>query len=281
MKKILWCSDSPIIPTGYAQVTRNVGTRLKRAGFDFNCLGFQQWSMPISEIKYQEGWLNFPLFPVLSAGEFYGNQGSIEYWVNNLKPNVTIFLLDSFMLRHLLPHGRGSETILSRARQQAEEPNHAVRDLAVTPDGVTHAQPKGGRTLAPAGSDEVRSIAHKLVFENDLDAAEQRRRSSLGGGRQTLDGESVLHRDLGKRLDDRLVDAARRLGNVESVQDLAALKPDIEEPLARFLVFQLGKMQLYRVEDGVRGFAGQRNFEFERPGEPGGRHPLMPVRLQL
>ena len=102
MKKILWCSDSPIIPTGYAQVTRNVGSRLKQAGFDFNVLGFQQWSMPITEIKYQEGWLNFPLYPVLSAGEFYGNQGSIEYWVNNLKPNVTIFLLDSFMLRHLV-----------------------------------------------------------------------------------------------------------------------------------------------------------------------------------
>lgn len=101
MKKILFCSDSPIIPTGYAQVTRNVGSRLKRAGFDFNCLGFQQWSMPIMEIKYQEGWLNFPLFPVLAANEFYGDKGSIEYWVNNLKPNVTIFLLDSFMLKHL------------------------------------------------------------------------------------------------------------------------------------------------------------------------------------
>ena len=102
MKKILWCSDSPIIPTGYAQVTRNIGMRFKRAGFDFNALGFQQWSMPISEVKYQEGWLNFPLFPVLSSGEFYGNQGSIEYWVNNLRPNITMFLLDSFMLRHLV-----------------------------------------------------------------------------------------------------------------------------------------------------------------------------------
>lgn len=102
MKKILWVSDNPLIPTGYSQVTRNVGSRLKRAGFDFNALGLQQFSMPIDVVKTQVGWLDFPIKPSLKAGEVYGNQGSIDFWTQTLKPNILIFLLDSFMIKHLV-----------------------------------------------------------------------------------------------------------------------------------------------------------------------------------
>ena len=47
------------------------------------------------------------------------------------KHKLNIGLLPSPVIP--LPNGRGSETILSRARQQAEEPNHAVGDPVRTP----------------------------------------------------------------------------------------------------------------------------------------------------
>jgi len=102
MKRILWCSDNPLIPTGYSQVTRNIGMRLKRAGFDFHSLGFQQFSMPIDEVKTQVGWIEFPIKPTMRFAENYGDKGSIEFWVETLKPHITVFLSDSFMIRHLI-----------------------------------------------------------------------------------------------------------------------------------------------------------------------------------
>jgi glycosyltransferase involved in cell wall biosynthesis len=100
--KILWASDNPLIPTGYAQVTRNVGSRLVRAGIEFHSLGFQQYSMPMSDVRLREGWLNFPVLPSLRMGEQYGNGGSITVWTNHLKPDFLTMLLDLFMIRHLI-----------------------------------------------------------------------------------------------------------------------------------------------------------------------------------
>ena len=102
MKKILWCSDNPLIPTGYSQVTRNIGTRLKRAGFDFKAMGFQQFSMPIDLVKSRAGWIDFPILPSVVFGENYGDKGSIEFWTHSIKPDILIFLLDSFMIGHLI-----------------------------------------------------------------------------------------------------------------------------------------------------------------------------------
>ncbi|MDP2998910.1 MAG: hypothetical protein Q8N47_15590, partial [Bryobacterales bacterium] len=49
-----------------------------------------------------------------------------------VSPNLNLDAVEELVPRPLvpLPNGRGSETILSRARQQAEEPNHAVAELA-------------------------------------------------------------------------------------------------------------------------------------------------------
>jgi glycosyltransferase involved in cell wall biosynthesis len=79
-----------------------VGSRLRRAGFDFVSLGFQQFSMPLEAAKTLDGWIGFPIKPCLKYNEFYGNMGSIDAWTNILKPNVLSFLCDSFMIRHLL-----------------------------------------------------------------------------------------------------------------------------------------------------------------------------------
>jgi glycosyltransferase involved in cell wall biosynthesis len=102
MRKILWASDNPLLPTGYAQVTRNVGSRLKKAGFDFTALAFQQFSMPLENVQTPDEWINFPIKPCLRFNEFYGNMGSIETWINVIKPELALFLCDAFMIRHLL-----------------------------------------------------------------------------------------------------------------------------------------------------------------------------------
>jgi len=108
MKKILWCSDNPLIPTGYAQVTRNILPRLRRAGYDAVSMAFQQFSMNMDEVKTPESWLGFPIRTAQTFGEQYGNKGSIDFWVNRDKPDITLFLLDSFMLNHMIkPQLRG------------------------------------------------------------------------------------------------------------------------------------------------------------------------------
>ena len=123
LRKILWCSDNPILPTGYAQVTRNVGNRLVRAGFNFSALGFQQFSLPIEEVKTRDGWLNFPIRPATKFDEFYGNKGSLDKWIQELRPEVTLFLLDTFMLNHLIEtrvRGNVLERTIDRLHQMTK-----------------------------------------------------------------------------------------------------------------------------------------------------------------
>jgi len=115
--KILWASDNPLIPTGYAQVTRNIGRGMKRAGIEFSALGFQQFSMPLIESRIQEGWLGFPVLPSLRFGEQYGNAGSIGKWVSSVRPNFLTILLDSFMIRHLIQRKLNGSVIMREIDQ--------------------------------------------------------------------------------------------------------------------------------------------------------------------
>jgi len=98
-KKILWCSDAWQLPTGYSQVSRNVISNLYKAGFDTTYLSFQNVGFPsnlmISERMIAAYNIIFPIHP----NESYGNQGSVEFWNNDLKPEITAFLADSFMIK--------------------------------------------------------------------------------------------------------------------------------------------------------------------------------------
>jgi len=46
-------------------------------------------------------YLDFPIYHPAFLGENYGDKGSIVYWNNNIKPDITAFLCDSFMIKHL------------------------------------------------------------------------------------------------------------------------------------------------------------------------------------
>ena len=101
MTKLLWCSDHPILPTGYAQVTRNLLSRFKQANIESHCFGFQLGGTTLHWCKTNNMYLDFPIYHPAFLGENYGDKGSIVYWNNNIKPDITAFLCDSFMIKHL------------------------------------------------------------------------------------------------------------------------------------------------------------------------------------
>jgi len=103
--KIQWVSDSVNIPTGYAQVTRNILYRLKMSGFDVEHIGFH--FTPTQPIPSSVP-VNYPIkFPIMPTGqnhweEFYGNKGTVETHASAFKPDILAFLCDSFMIKWIL-----------------------------------------------------------------------------------------------------------------------------------------------------------------------------------
>ena len=102
LPKILWASDTPSLPTGYAQVSRNILLRMKLAGFNVEYFGFQQVMTnhvpSLIPINYP---VHMPLYPTGPGPgqEFYGNKGSLEEIIKRTNPDIVAFLCDSFMLK--------------------------------------------------------------------------------------------------------------------------------------------------------------------------------------
>lgn len=97
--KLLWCSDSWMLPTGYSQVTRNILSNLYKAGVDVHNLGFQNVGFPSNLMVSDRMTAFYKIYYQLHPGENYGNQGSVEFYNNEIKPDITAFLADSFMIR--------------------------------------------------------------------------------------------------------------------------------------------------------------------------------------
>jgi len=98
-KKILWCSDDFKLPTGYSQVTRNILHGIYRGGFDVHNLSFQNMGFPSNFSISDRLFAPWNIYYQLHPNEAYGNQGSVEFFNNELKPDITAFLSDSFMIR--------------------------------------------------------------------------------------------------------------------------------------------------------------------------------------
>lgn len=99
--KMLWCSDSVMLPTGYAQVTRNVLNGLYRSGADILNLAFQNVGFPTNFMKSDKMIIPWNTVSQLHPGESYGNGGSVEFYSNDFKPDITAFLSDAFMIKWL------------------------------------------------------------------------------------------------------------------------------------------------------------------------------------
>jgi len=99
--RILWCADTVHLPTGYAQVTRNLLTRFQKAGIDAHQLSWMFQGMDEA--------VPYPLHYPMNHDETYGNKGSVPYWTNTIKPDIVAFLADSFMIKWL-----GDEKIVTK-----------------------------------------------------------------------------------------------------------------------------------------------------------------------
>lgn len=94
-------SDSPMFPTGYGQVTRNLLNRFKKANIDTHCFGMQLGGMTLHWGKVGNIYLDFPVYHSIHNNENWGSKGSLVYWNNLIKPDIQAFLCDSFMIGHL------------------------------------------------------------------------------------------------------------------------------------------------------------------------------------
>lgn len=99
--RLLWCSDAWQLPTGYANVSRNLLDRFSKTGMEVNYLCFQNAGFPSSLLIVDRMVALYNMFYPLHPNEAYGNMGSVEFWNNDLKPDITGFLADSFMIRWL------------------------------------------------------------------------------------------------------------------------------------------------------------------------------------
>lgn len=97
--KILWCSDNIAIPTGYAQVGRNILSRLHKTGnHEIHTYSFQ--FMDANMAKQVN--VSFPVYYPIDSTDFYGNKGGCWNVINQLKPDLAFFLCDHFMINWLI-----------------------------------------------------------------------------------------------------------------------------------------------------------------------------------
>lgn len=99
--KMLWCSDSFMLPTGYSQVTRNILNGLYKSGADIHNLSFQNVGFPSNFLISDRMIAPYNMYYMLHPGETYGNMGSVEFYSQQIKPDVTAFLCDAFMIKWL------------------------------------------------------------------------------------------------------------------------------------------------------------------------------------
>lgn len=95
--KVLWVSDSPLIGTGFARVTREITKRLAQIpGIEIACLGWHYDGWPYAREQFPA-----VIFPSQGPSEGPGN---FERAVNEFKPDVVITLAEIYMVDWLRHH---------------------------------------------------------------------------------------------------------------------------------------------------------------------------------
>ena len=99
--KVLGMSDSPNVITGYANMARNLFTRLQDdERFDLSFFGLQYSGQPTEYMKLENGpLLNFRMLPT-GSGRF--GEDMLPFYLKKYTPDLTYVLLDSFMVQWML-----------------------------------------------------------------------------------------------------------------------------------------------------------------------------------
>lgn len=95
--RILWLSDSGLLPTGYANVTVNVLNRLAERGWDCHSIGHNYLGQPLAPgTKFLDG--NTLKFTLWGRGREDFAKDVIVSKIRELKPDIFVTLLDTFMV---------------------------------------------------------------------------------------------------------------------------------------------------------------------------------------
>lgn len=96
-KKLLILSDSPLIPTGYATISKNIANKMTELGWEVNFMGHNYIGQKLSPpITFEDGeQLNFKLQGM--ANEQYCKDIIVPK-IREFQPDIFLVLLDTFMV---------------------------------------------------------------------------------------------------------------------------------------------------------------------------------------
>ncbi|MHA1880417.1 MAG: glycosyltransferase family 4 protein [Candidatus Heimdallarchaeota archaeon] len=102
--KLFWVSDSPTIPTGYAQVTRNVLNTLAKIKMPVAAMGFQYMGRRMTRFELDDTpTQEYSLFPNgAGANPYEAAKNMVDIYVNMFHPEYLCFLCDMFMINWIL-----------------------------------------------------------------------------------------------------------------------------------------------------------------------------------
>lgn len=98
--KILWGSEQPTRPTGYAVVTREIIKRLVERGHEVHCIG---WDYNGEPFKHEEGWTMLHAGLKGFGAERLGNMNAptvLENHLMTIKPDIYVSLIDPWFIGH-------------------------------------------------------------------------------------------------------------------------------------------------------------------------------------
>src|SRR3990167_8808718 len=87
--KILWVSQSPMLPTGYGNVTNHMCMGLGEKGHEVYCVG----------MEYRGRSFSLPNYRVISGGAADMSQDILPHYLKEIKPDVVIGLHDVFRIK--------------------------------------------------------------------------------------------------------------------------------------------------------------------------------------
>jgi len=96
-KRLFWLSDSPLLQTGYANISRQICNRLAAKGWEVHYLGAQFPMQPLLPgVTFEDGdKCSFKIYGINK--ELYGKD-ILQERIREIKPQVFVTLLDTFMV---------------------------------------------------------------------------------------------------------------------------------------------------------------------------------------
>lgn len=98
MTRILFCGDSPTVPTGFGQVMKNIVGRLKSLGNEVSVLGINSFGDPYDREEFP-----YDIWPC-DKGDIDALYGYAKFWyiVTKVQPDVIFFLNDPWVIQKYL-----------------------------------------------------------------------------------------------------------------------------------------------------------------------------------